>query len=71
MPLVERSPAQEYDETDWMSAGEAARKYGIHIDTMYRALKTNRVPFEAHRVGGRWFISRVDVERRIAFEAGE
>lgn len=72
MPLVER--AQELDEyaaPEWMSASEAARRLGLHIETFYLALKRGQVPFTAVKVGGSWRIHRSGVEAHAAYLRGE
>ena len=60
-----------YDHTataDLISIPEAARRVGLHADTLYRLCRTGRFP-PALQIGARWRVSVPRLERYLHGEA--
>lgn len=55
-----------------VTAAEAARRLGIHSNTMYRLLTRGGLPLRAIKVGRVWRINKADLDRLLdAVEARE
>jgi excisionase family DNA binding protein len=53
---------------DLISIPEAARRIGLHADTLYRLCRTGRFP-PALQIGARWRVSVPRLERYLHGEA--
>jgi len=53
---------------DLISIPEAARRVGLHADTLYRLCRTGRFP-PALQIGARWRVSVPRLERYLHGEA--
>jgi excisionase family DNA binding protein len=42
---------------------ETARVLGIGRSTIYRAVRDGKVPFPAHRIGGKWYVPKRALQR--------
>jgi len=57
-------------EPDLISIPEAARRVGVHSDTLYRLCRTGRFP-PAIQIGSRWRVSVPRLERFLHADATE
>ena len=53
---------------DLISVPEAARRIGLHVDTLYRLCRTGQFP-PAIQIGARWRVSVPRLERYLHGEA--
>ena len=54
-------------DVDLISVPEAARRIGLHVDTLYRLCRTGRFP-PAIQIGSRW---KVSIPRLIRYLHGD
>ena len=69
----ERGPVvgQEKKQKPWLSVLEAAEVLGIHRDTLYGAIRENKVSFEWMRIGGQIRISAKSLGLGCGEETGQ
>ena len=53
----------------WLSAEETAARVGITAHTLRRLAKAGKSPIVVRRMGGRWWFSRMDVDRVVRVES--
>ncbi len=53
----------------WLPAEEAAPLVGITAHTLRRLAKAGKSPIVVRRMGGRWWFSRVDVEKLVRVDS--
>jgi excisionase family DNA binding protein len=68
-PTIDFGPRhQKVGEDDLISVPEAARRVGVHTDTLYRLCRTGQFP-PALQIGARWRVSVPRLERHLHGEA--
>jgi excisionase family DNA binding protein len=63
--LAEQNP---WPTVDLITIPEAARRVGLHVDTLYRLCRTGRFP-PAIQIGARWRVSVPRLERYLHDDA--
>jgi excisionase family DNA binding protein len=64
MTVVDRANDKRAAIVDLISVSEAARRVGVHTDTLYRLCRTGNFP-PAIRIGGRWRVSVPRLDRYL------
>lgn len=60
------TPARSTPESLWLSADEVAPLLRTTAHSLRRFAREGRSPVPAHRVGGRWWFARAEVERFLS-----
>ncbi len=64
MTLVARGVHDQMAVADLISVPDAARRLGLHADTLYRLCRTGQFP-PAIQIGARWRVSVPKLERYL------
>ena len=64
MTLVTRGVHDQIAVADLISVPDAARRLGLHADTLYRLCRTGQFP-PAIQIGARWRVSVPKLERYL------
>lgn len=62
-PPERPAPARESPTALWMSADEVAPLLRTTAHSLRRLAREERSPIPAHRIGGRWWFARAQVDR--------
>lgn len=67
-PPARPAPARQSPTALWMSADEVAPLLRTTAHSLRRLARESRSPIPAHRIGGRWWFARAEVERFLGTE---
>ena len=70
MTIVDRSSRNRVADADLITIPEAAKRIGLHADTLYRLCRTGQFP-PALQIGSRWRVSVPRLERYLHADARE
>jgi excisionase family DNA binding protein len=62
--VIERQDDKQFSAPDLLSVPEAARRVGVHTDTLYRLCRMGQFP-PAIQIGARWRVSVPRLERYL------
>ena len=68
--IIMRTELEPLPVADLISVPQAARRIGLHVDTLYRLCRTGQFP-PAIQIGARWRVSVPRLERYLHGEAAE
>jgi len=60
--VIDRQNEQQFSDPDLLSVPEAARRVGVHTDTLYRLCRMGQFP-PAIQIGTRWRVSVPKLEQ--------
>jgi excisionase family DNA binding protein len=69
MTIVDRSSRSHIADVDLITIPEAARRIGLHADTLYRLCRTGHFP-PAIQIGSRWRVSVPRLDRYLHGDIG-